>query len=88
MRDTRTRDVLAALNLSQARMEDAHVSILTLLDYIYVLTRPEITLSCSPYSTPLPSYPRLLWNKIYTAFLLFLADGSSRRNRPSSGNFA
>lgn len=27
------------------------------------------------------------WNKIYTAFLLFLADGSSRRNRPSSGNF-
>lgn len=25
-------------------------------------------------------------NKIYTAFLLLLADGSSRRNRPSSGN--
>lgn len=26
-------------------------------------------------------------NKIHTAFLLLLADGSSRRNRPSSGNF-
>lgn len=71
MKGTDWKVVLVVLNLSRVQKEDAHVSVL----------------SCVAVFPPHALYPFPSWNKIYTAFLLLLADGSSRRNRPFSGNF-